>query len=373
MSPKTILFVPVSSPSGIGEYIRSLIIAKALLTRWPKINIHFILNEEVEYISSCPYQVHTCKGSPTKDVQNVNAIVKRLSPELVIFDASGRASQFKQAKLLGAKVAFISQHNKKRNRGLKLNRLLHTDIHWVVQPDYCMKKLSFWQQRKLSLFNKKAPQNIGPVFELPPLDKQLELLDDYSLSAGEYIIVNAGSGGHIIDGELAADIFYQAAKAIYKETKANIVVVFGSNYPNEIPQDNDVLCLGSLSNSEFVSLINQAKTCMLSAGDTLLQAISLGKVCVSAAVSPDQPARLKHCHKEDLVIMAQASINSLLSKALLLTMPLNKESATVQKRLKYKTEQQGANMALDIIVNDISLLLQNDLCSQSRKSQQGSE
>jgi predicted glycosyltransferase len=41
MELNRVLFIPVSSPSGIGEYVRSMIIAKALLSRWPKLEVHF--------------------------------------------------------------------------------------------------------------------------------------------------------------------------------------------------------------------------------------------------------------------------------------------------------------------------------------------
>jgi len=89
MKSNCILFIPVSSPSGIGEYMRSMIIAKALLARDPSSNIHFILNEQVSYWKNCPYEVHLTKGSPTKDSKAVNRVISQLQPDLVVFDASG--------------------------------------------------------------------------------------------------------------------------------------------------------------------------------------------------------------------------------------------------------------------------------------------
>ena len=42
MNKKVILFIPVSAPGGIGEYIRSVIIAEHISKKWPDSDIHFI-------------------------------------------------------------------------------------------------------------------------------------------------------------------------------------------------------------------------------------------------------------------------------------------------------------------------------------------
>jgi len=355
-----VLFIPVSSPSGIGEYMRSLVIAKAMLERWPDINIHFILNDQVNYLQDCPYTVHTSNGSPTKDVKTVNLVIRQLQPDLVIFDASGRASQFKQAKSVGAKVAFISQHNKKRNRGLKLNRLLSTNVHWVVQPDYCIKVLSFWQTSKLALFNKSAPKNIGAVFESSNREYRQQILEKYKLVENNYFIVNAGSGGHIVEKQLAADIYYEAAELLYQKTNIKCVVVFGSNYPKDLPKsdnynENDevgVLCLKSIDNKEFVALITAAKGCIISAGDTLLQAIALHKPCIAAPISQDQPARLKVCANKGLVLPAKPSSLSLVGQALKLI-----KNNDVEQIIISAMSAQAPVKALEIIMQDIENLL----------------
>ncbi|PKG83813.1 hypothetical protein CXF85_09955 [Colwellia sp. 75C3] len=355
MEPNCVLFIPVSSPSGIGEYMRSMIIAKAMQLRWPKINIHFILNEHVAYLKDCPYTVHTCKDSPTKEVMRVNDIILEVNPDLVIFDASGRAKQFKQAKIVGAKVAFISQHNKKRSRGLKLNRLFNTDIHWVAQPDYCISPLSYWQRAKLTICSKKEPKNIGPVFELTNNTYQAQLLKKYDLSTERYFIFNAGSGGHKVGGALAADIYYQAAQEFSRtmldcKITMKCIVLFGSNYPKNLPENNDVICLRNIENKDFIALLSNAKACVISAGDTLLQCIALHKACVAAPVSPDQPMRLKLCHNKQLVLAAAPNSDSLVKQALLI---LDEEKC---KNAISNMKNQAPVKALETIVDDIALL-----------------
>ena len=369
MEPSCVLFIPVSSPSGIGEYMRSLIIAKAIKQRWPNTNIHFILNNEVSYLKDCPYQVHACQGSPTKDVVSVNNIIEQLTPDLVIFDASGRAKQFKQAKAVGAKVAFISQHNKKRNRGLKLNRLFSTDIHWVVQPEYCMKPLGYWQRAKLSFFNKKRPQNIGPVFELSNKFYQEQLLGQLSLVRQGYFIFNAGSGGHKVEEELAADIYYQAALAFYQQSNIKCVVIFGSNYPKVLPdsmniKESGVTCIQNIENKNFIALLSAAQGCVVSAGDTLLQCIALHKLSVAAPVSPDQPVRLKLCENKQLVLAAKPTPKSLVEQAQRL---IDIKSQTSQGLIN-SMKQQAPSNALEIIVDDIALLFASKKANGTQQS-----
>ena len=60
--------------------------------------------------------------SPTKEIAAVNALMAQQRPDLVVFDASGRQAQLQMAYKLGAKVIFISQHRRKRSRGMKVGR-----------------------------------------------------------------------------------------------------------------------------------------------------------------------------------------------------------------------------------------------------------
>ena len=354
MDKPRILFIPVSSLSGIGEYMRSLIIANAVQAKYPHADIHFLLNREVGYQKNCPYTVHLSNGSATKDTNSVNKLIQELHPDLVIFDASGRAKQFKQAKKSGALVAFISQHKAKRSRGLKLNRLFHTDVHWVVQPSFCIEPLTLFEKMKLTLFKKPRPKNIGAVFTEPKLANKDEVFSNHSLMNEAYILFNAGSGGHKNKGELSTDLYYLAAQKIHQKTGIKCVVIFGDNYPHEIPVhggDSDILCIKSLSNEDFVVLLNHAKACVVSAGDTLLQCIELKKPTVAAAVSKDQPRRLRTCAQEGLVLAAKLTVNDLYHQTCLVL------EHSQQVHLISRMEKQGALSALNTLMTDIDLLL----------------
>jgi len=344
---------------GIGEYTRSLIIANAIKQLWPLADIHFILNAQVPYFSSCPYSVHGCIDSATKDIVGVNNIISKLKPDLVVFDASGRAQQFKHAKTTGAKVAFISQHKKKRARGLKLNRLFNTDAHWVVQPEFSIEPLNQWQNFKLSFLNKPALKNIGAVYSPLEEKSKQEVLEQFHLIENEFFLFNAGSGGHKNSSQLSADVYYQVAKQFHQKTGLACIMVFGANYPHDIPKsimDNTspLICVRALSNEQFIALLTSAKGRVISAGDTILQCIALNKVSVAAAVSKDQPKRLAFCGQKGLILEATLSSDDLLSQAIKLL-----DEQVILQLTKNMAELEPLT-ALEIILEDIKSLLSSE-------------
>ncbi|MCL1140500.1 hypothetical protein L2740_18355 [Shewanella pneumatophori] len=310
ISPK-FLFVPVSSAAGVGEYMRSLIIAREVERRWPNATIQFILNRHAPYAATCPYPAALLDDTPTKNIKAVNDFMSFFLPDFVIFDASGRRSQLAHANKLGAKVIFISQHKRKRSRGMKVLRARVTDSHWVVQPEFVIGAISWLDRFKLRLINKPAPLVIGPVFVNPDESTQVDLLKRYDLCAGEYVLLNAGSGGHMNAQGYIVEEFAKAAVNIHKATGLHCIMVYGPNYPKEFTQVSGVTAIKELSHVELISLIDKAKIAVLSGGDTLLQAIALKKPTLSVAVSKDQNYRLKICQNNDLTVCAAHNAESI--------------------------------------------------------------
>jgi len=351
MKTPSILFIPVSSPSGSGEYYRSLILAEEFKKIYPSADIHFILNRYVCYADSCPFPTHLSKHSATKDTPKVKQVIKELRPDLVIFDCSGRASQFKYAKSMGCKVIFLSQHRKKRARGLKLSRMFYYDLHWVVQPDYTIPPLSWMEKLKLKFARKNVPQNIGAILPKIVSNNDSSLLQEYGVVENEYFLFSAGSGNHLKNGELIADIFYRAALSFANKTKIPCVMVFGINYPHKLPDNSSVTCIHHLPYSEFSQLLISAKGRVISAGDTLLQTIELRKPSVAVAVTKDQPARLSACTSMELVIDAKPEEEDILYKAIQL---LDK---TIYLSILNKMKAQQAIGGLEIALQGMAQLL----------------
>lgn len=367
-----ILFVPVSSDKGVGEYTRSLIIANAVQQKLPEAQIHFILNKNMKLANGCQYQTHFSKFSATKDTPLVNEIIAKIRPNIVIFDCAGRSQQFATAKRYGAKVVFISQHRKKRARGLTLRRLLFCDLQWVVQPTYAIQPLNRFEQLKLKILGKKPPKNIGPI--VPKINSDSNILEEYSLKEEQYVLFSAGSGGHIINGELAADVFYRAALELAEKVDCKIVMVFGANYPKSLPVDSSIICLSHVPTEEFLTLLKKARHRVLSAGSTLLQVIELKLVSLAIAISKDQPSRLKRCARLGLVLKSKCDETAIVDGSL----KLFEESTNrdIKKNLKVIEPTLGiAEVLLDIgrlIDSDIEYGLKKmnsgDLKNKSNKS-----
>src|SRR5262245_43327510 len=112
MSPSlprvSLLFIPVSGPSGMGEYARSLSIATAAAARWPQAKIHFALSREAPYAAEAPFPTTLLPSSATFHPRRVAALIEELKPDVVVFDNAGRTAQLRAARRLGARIVFIS-------------------------------------------------------------------------------------------------------------------------------------------------------------------------------------------------------------------------------------------------------------------------
>lgn len=344
-----VLFIPVSSTFGVGEYSRSLIIANELSFRYPNFKISFLLNQHADCSKTCPFETHLSNGSATKDSKAVTKVLTELSPDLVIFDCAGRAKHFKLAKQLGAKVIFISQHQKKRQRGLGFRRLFNIDIHWVAQPEFAIEPINLITRTKLRLFNKTPPKLIGAVFKSPNNEKVKKLFEEYNLERGEYLVFNAGSGGHKSGLSFASDIYYQSAKEVAKKYQIRCLVIFGANYPKELPSSKDVRCIRALDNDSFMGLLVNSKGAAISGGDTLLQAIDIEIPCVVAAVSKDQPARIMRCRHIKNMITANLSVQDLTNQV-----------ANLIEAVEGKTTNRkefSLSRGLELVLSDIKQIL----------------
>lgn len=295
--PCRILFVPVSSPEGVGEYMRSLILAQSLTSQHSDLDLRFILNQDAPYHRDCPYPVTLCPGSPTHHNILVNQQIQMFQPHIVVFDASGRVAQLAAAKAVGAHTIFICQHAKKLHKGLSLRRLRFTDAIWVVQPKAIMPPLSWWAMRKLRWLHKPEPRYLGAIYQSPSVNEHAQVLERFKLRKNNYIIFSAGSGSHLLNGESAAEIFAKAAEHVSEKTPYTCIFISGVGARASVHITPTMLTLGSLTPMVFIALLSQARLAVLSGGDSLLQAISLNVPVVCTAVAKDQQQRIDNCVK----------------------------------------------------------------------------
>ncbi|MCL1142757.1 glycosyltransferase family 9 protein [Shewanella gaetbuli] len=346
-----ILFVPVSSTEGIGEYMRSTIIADEISQRWPEAQIEFVLNRAAPYAEQCQYPHHLVNDTPTKCIKEVNQLVSQLKPDMVIFDAAGRKAQLKHAHKCGAKVIFISQHKRKRARGMKIERALVTDSHWVVQPEFVIGDISAFAKYKLNFIKRPLPITTGSIFAKPDQRRLQNLLQQYGLNAGKYLMYSAGSGGHKAGEQFAADIFAETAEKVYAQTGIPSLMIFGANYPKEIANYTGVVAISSLDSRDFISLLSQAKGAILSGGDTLLQSIALTIPTLAVPVSKDQPSRINSCASQQLVLNSDINTNDMVAAAQLLV------DAQTRQALISNMMSMGCSGGLELAMSEVTRLL----------------
>jgi len=291
--------------------MRSLTIAQSVYERNPNLDIRFILSEQAPYASSCPFPTYICPSSPTKHTHLVNYFIDDFDPTIVVFDASGRVAQLKHAKHKGASTIFICQHNKKLAKALRFRRLRFTDKIWVVQPKFAISTLSVWSKLKLKLAGREAPEAIGPIFYTPNEQMIRETLQKHNLESRSYILVNAGSGGHVVNHVNAAEEFSYAANIIANSTDIRVVVIYGPNFAGKILKGSKCLNVPQLDARSFSALLSQSKAALLAGGSALFQGISFGINIVSAAVSKDQDERINICVKHRLVSKSVLEAQSL--------------------------------------------------------------
>ncbi len=346
-SELNILFIPVSSIKGIGEYMRSLILADEISKQYADAKITFVLNGHTTYAASCPYETKLLDSSPTNHNVEVNRIIEEFQPQIVIFDASGRKSQLAKAKSVGATTVFVSQHQKKRRRGMAWKRAKHTDFHFVAQPEFAIKPITLMNRVKFALLNKALPECVGIFFNQPTSEQANNTLKLFSVEKNEYILVSAGSGGHKKNEQWVADEFFATAERIEKKTGLKTIIVMGPSYPNSLPESKSVTVLSKLDNMNFIALLENAKLAVLSGGGSLLQALALQTPVIACPVSKDQPARIDACMKNKLLLTV--SLEQMIEQV----PPLIIESNI--QMLKTAMQQQPSSNGVNTIIERLSL------------------
>ena len=347
--PIRFLFIPVSSVKGIGEYMRSLILAKEVKLHWPEAEIKFILNRHAKYVDACPFATEVLDSSPTNHIAEVNSIIEDFQPQVVVFDASGRQAQLAKAKSIGAITVFISQHAKKRRRGMKWGRAKYTDFHFVAQPEFAISPLNFFEKLKFKLMGKPVPKCVGIFFNQHTAMQSEAIFQQFDVENEKYIILSAGSGGHKRNDELVADVYYRAAQQITIKTGLKTLMVMGPSYPHDLPVSENVTVISSLENANFIALLAHAKAAVLSGGGALLQALAVQTPVLACAVSKDQPARIKACEQRRIV--NSVTLDKLVESAPLMLNDVNLET------LKNELSLQPSSSGVSTIIESLALKL----------------
>ena len=346
-----ILFVPVSSGKGAGEYIRSLLIAKAIKERWPGSKIRFCLSREAPYLDSVPFEVFLTERSATFHVREINDFMRQNPPDIVIFDNSGRRSQLKCAKKLGARTIFltIGGRLRKRLKAFRLWKMAVVDEHWMVQPSFSFKPLSFREKLLLKVLNNHQFRRFDVFFSPPDVDRRNQLEKRLGLAGDPYILFAPGGGGHRVDGRYSSEIFAEAASGVADQTGIRCVLVMGPLYPDDIPIFDGVVSLSSLPDYELIDLMSNARLVACGGGDIVSQSLALGRVCVAATTgAKDQSARIRTFSELGLVKMEEADSGSI-RDAVVHLLEDEAGSEMIRQRVLDANVENGLPRAIEIL------------------------
>jgi UDP:flavonoid glycosyltransferase YjiC (YdhE family) len=279
----------------MGEYMRSLAIARAVCVRWPAASVHFALSREAPYAAAAPFPATLLPSSPTFHTRAVVALIEQFRPTMVLFDNAGRGAQLRAARRLGAQVIYISARRRQRRKAFRLAWLRLIDEHWIAYPAFIAGGLSLWERFKLRLAGRTTVRFLDVV--LPPADasRRGALLAQLGLAPGSFVLVVPGGGtGHPGAADAAAR-FHAAAAALARGGTATAYVgPPGSGAAAAATPGPAQLCaIASLAQADLAELMRAARVVVANGGSTLLQSVACGAATVAVPIAGDQALRIR--------------------------------------------------------------------------------
>jgi glycosyltransferase involved in cell wall biosynthesis len=305
-----LLFVPVSGAYGMGEYARSLSIARAAAARWP-VEVHFMLSRQAPYAAGTPFAHTLLPASPTFHSAEVIEFIEAWRPHAVLFDNAGRTAQLRAARSGGARVIYVSARPRQRRRAFRMGWMRLIDEHWIAYPEFIAGRLRPIERLKLRLLGRPAVRYLDVLIEPENAARRAALLATLGCAQGSYVLVVPGGGtGHPGAADATA-VFRAAARRL---AGASPVLFVGPVAPGDEPPTPDAVgqvtddvgtesgrpsprlrLLGPMPQPDLVELMRGARLVLANGGSTLMQAIACGTACVGAAIAKDQAQRLSAC------------------------------------------------------------------------------
>jgi len=297
-SAPRILFVPVSGTYGMGEYARSLAIARAASRRWPDAGIHFVLSSAAPYAADVPFPATLVASSPTFHTAPVVELLEKWRPDIVVFDNAGRTAQLRAARRLGARVVYISARRRQRRKAFRWHWMRLIDEHWIAYPEFIAGSLGFFESLKLKILGRPAVRFLDVILARGDAAKQGAILERTGCDAGSFVLVVPGGGtGHPGVND-AAHQFMAAARSLAAGGTKTLYVgpaADPAGVGTSAADEPNWLHLGPLPQDELAELMRAARLVVANGGSTLLQAIACGSACIAVPIAKDQAGRIRRC------------------------------------------------------------------------------
>lgn len=288
-----ILFIPVSAPTGIGEYSRSVAIATALQAARPDAAIAFVLNRHAPHAANTPFPATLLPSSATFHPREVAALIRDQRPDLVVFDNAGRTTQLRAARDCGARVVYISSRPRQRRKAFRLRWLTLLDEHWIAWPEFMAGPLTTVERLKLRYgMHRPTVRFFDTIMPAPSVAESEAAAARFGLEPDNFALVVPGGGS--AHPEIESGPLTMAAAALRLARRGHSTLLIG-------PAAKEAATASGLRQSPFlpmrdlVALMARARVVVSNGGDTLLQALSFQRMCVAAPLARDQVGRIRHC------------------------------------------------------------------------------
>ena len=341
----------------MGEYARSLAIAKAAEKRWAGASIHFMLSREAPYAARTPFPTTLLASSATFHSSAVIEVIERWRPDVVLFDNAGRTAQLRAAKRCGARIVYVSARRRQRNKAFRLRWMRLIDEHWIAYPEFIAGGLSFLERLKLDVMRRPTVRYLDVILDSTRDAADEPLLSRLGQAGGDYVLVVPGGGtGHPGARDAVAQ-FLEAARylaasgtrtifvgasatAAVTDTLANEEAVTASSSASRPAGASDdmrsasssratagvrdlgalrpsdalasrLVMLDPLPQADLVELMRGARLVIANGGSTLLQSIACGMPCIGVPIAADQRERIRRCVNAGVVVAAELDADSI--------------------------------------------------------------
>jgi glycosyltransferase involved in cell wall biosynthesis len=317
-SAPRILFVPVSGTYGMGEYARSLAIARAASRRWPRAAIHFALSSRAPYAAGAPFPATLFASSPTFHSSGVIELLETWRPDVVVFDNAGRTAQLRAARRLGAHVIYISARRRQRRKAFRWRWMRLLDEHWIAYPEFIAGRLGVVESLKLKIIGRPIVRFLDVILARADPSQRGAILARAGCEAGTFVLVVPGGGTGHPGVDDAADQFMKAARAIAAGGTPTVYVGpagTGADAGADAVREPNLHRLGALPQDELAELMRAARLIVANGGSTLLQAIACGTACVAVPIAKDQAERTRRCAAAGVAFAATLDSASIVQAA----------------------------------------------------------
>jgi glycosyltransferase involved in cell wall biosynthesis len=320
-----VLFIPVSGTYGMGEYARSLAIARAVSRHWQDACIRFVLSREAPYAAEVPFPATLLASSPTFHSAAVIELLENWRPDVVIFDNAGRSAQLRAARRLGARVVYISARRRQRYKAFRWHWMRLIDEHWIAYPEFIAGSLSFIEKLKLKMAGRPIVRYLDVIMSRADPARRDAILARAGCDPGTFVLVVPGGGTGHPGADDAAGQFAAAADSLAAGGVATVYV--GPKASTSADESADGSAdgsagtaagphyLGPLPQAELREFMCAARLIVANGGSTLLQAIACGSACIAVPIAKDQAKRIRSCVAAGAAVRAALDAASIVQVA----------------------------------------------------------